>query len=339
MAAAAGHMVYAREWMAILYLGVVKAPPRTKGSTMQSARTCCALLGAALLLALWGCDDENTVSSPREFRQPAGTAAINFSIDDTANQTYTKADGLAWKGSFSYDASTRILTRDGAWRGPFVLLWDDGPWTEGGHEPEGAIADDHIWGVAVFIATPSADEVLEYGAIRGSVDGSDGDWIWIGTNGRLTVPAGQTDALTAVGLTVRPFGSTDLRLVIDTGNLDAAFSGFDPADGVRVKGSAWGWREIDIPDDGTKGDETSGDGRFTFVLDEQVGEGTDFPHAGLLQSGDQAEFIFVLDAVEYKVGGTASIQGVTAGTRVPPLSWSAATIEINASGTSFVTAP
>jgi hypothetical protein len=71
--------------------------------------------------------DENAVTEPGPFEQPPGTVAINFSVDDTANQTYAKDDGLAWTGSFSYESRTRILTRDSAWTGPFVPLWDDGP--------------------------------------------------------------------------------------------------------------------------------------------------------------------------------------------------------------------
>jgi hypothetical protein len=65
------------------------------------------------------------------------------------------------------------------------------------------------------------------------------------------------------GLIVRAFGSTDLRVIIDSGNLHSDFSSFDPANGISIKGSVWGWREIPLMDDGTKGDETSDDGRFT----------------------------------------------------------------------------
>jgi hypothetical protein len=297
-------------------------------------------LGVALLLASFGCADDDTMTGPHTFTPPPGAVDINFSVDDSANQTYTQADGLAWKGSFSYDAPTRILTRNPAWPGPYVLLWDDGPWTRGGHEPEEATADDHVWGVTVFMESPEEDLTLEYGVIRGSVDGSDGEWIWTGSNGLLTVQAGETDALTADGLTIRAFGTTDLRLTLDSANLAPSFGDFDSADRVRVKSSVWGWREIDAVDDGTKGDEMAGDGRFTFVLGENVGEGTDFPHAGLLHSGDQAEFIFVLAGIEYRVGNEASSQGVGAATRVSAeSSWSAAPIGLSPGGYSVVTAP
>ena len=50
------------------------------------------------------------------------------------------AAGLAWKGSMVYDATTRVATIDGSWTGPFPMLYDDGPWNQGGHEPAGATA-------------------------------------------------------------------------------------------------------------------------------------------------------------------------------------------------------
>ncbi len=141
--------------------------------------------------------DSVTVST--QYIPQSDTVAVNFTIDDSANQIYESSDGLAWKGSFNYDPATRLLTFDGAWGGPFPMLYDDGPWTEGGHEPEGATADDHVWGITVWISNTS-EATLEYGAISGSVNGSDGAWIWEGANGTVTITAGATTAVDATGL-------------------------------------------------------------------------------------------------------------------------------------------
>lgn len=144
--------------------------------------------------------EEGSVTAPSaalHFTPPAAHALVEFSIDDSAGQTYS--GGLAWKGSFSFNAATRVMTWDGSWMGPYVMLWDDGPWNEGGHEMTGATAGDHVWSVAVWISN-STTRQIEYGAISGSTDGSDGDWIWQGSNGVVTVSAGATGPITATGL-------------------------------------------------------------------------------------------------------------------------------------------
>lgn len=144
--------------------------------------------------------EEGLVAAPSlaiYFSAPAAHALVQFTIDDSSSQTYT--GGLAWKGSFSYDASSRILTSNGSWPGPFPMLWDDGAWNEGGHEATGATAGDSIWSVAVWVAN-DATRQFEYGAISGSVNGSDGSWIWGGSNGTFTVTAGASGPITAPGL-------------------------------------------------------------------------------------------------------------------------------------------
>lgn len=270
----------------------------------------------------------------------AGFIRLNFSIDDSANRTYTSTDGLAWKGSMTYDSATNIVTRNPGWTGPFPLLHDDGPWDQGGHEPAGATAGDNIWGTSILFAVPSENAAFEYGAIRGSVNGSDGQWIWQGPNGTFTVNAGQTTDVTATGLTIAAFGDIDLRLSIDTSSLAAGFEEFDPANGITVKGSAWGWEEVGCVDDGTNGDVESGDGIYTFVLGENVGPGTSRPHAGLLNSGNQPEFIFVLGGVEYKVGGAGATVGVTAETQAPDDDWVEATVEVlSSNNNTYITVP
>lgn len=249
------------------------------------------------------------------FYPPADTVEVDFTIDDSANGTYDDTDGLAWKGSFKYDPDTRILTKDASWGGPFAILYDDGPWNEGGHEPAGSAAGDHKWGIAAFVSN-TADDTFEYGAIRGSVAGADGQWIWVGGNGTFAVVKDSTTAIVATGLVIPLFGTIDLVLVIDVSNHGAnlidAFdlSALDPPgdyQDVKVKGSAWGWTEIALSDDGTGSDLGAGDGKFTFRLSKIIGK-----HDGLLKVGDQPEFIFVLDGSEYKDGGAGAQAGVSA---------------------------
>ena len=45
-----------------------------------------SILSAAAIAALAACGGS---SKPPTFKQPAGTAAVNFSVDDTANKVYT----------------------------------------------------------------------------------------------------------------------------------------------------------------------------------------------------------------------------------------------------------
>jgi len=86
-------------------------------------------------------------------------------------------------------------------------------------------------------------------------------------------------------------------------------------------------------DDGTKGDETADDGIYTFVLSENVGAGTNLKHAGLLNTGDVAQFVFVIKGVEYKgevTGLTGSVpltQGVLAETSADGTTWTEAQIQ------------
>jgi len=277
--------------------------------------------------------DQNTYVEvgAEPFVPPANTVAINFSVDDSANQTYETVDALAWKGSFNYDADTRVVTLDGSWGGPYPVLYDDGPWSSGGHEPAGATAGDHIWGVTIW-ADNTAETAFEYGLVRNYTAPNGGDWIWVGGNGSFTVTAGATTAIEADGLTIAAFGTTDMRLTIDSADLA---TGFDGSDDFKVKGSAWGWAEVAMTDDGTMGDETSGDGVYTFLLSNGIGK-----HDGLLNSGDTPEFVFVLNSVEYKADGSASSTGVAAATKAEGGDWTAATIETNGdNGNTYITAP
>ncbi len=272
--------------------------------------------------------------------QPAGTVVVNFTVNDP-NHVFAAGD-LQWKGSYTYDATTRVATYDSSWgggNGPFATLYDDGPWTAGGHEPEGATAGDHKWGVAIFAKLPeTGSNTWGYGlndahacaAGNPAVEACNG-WIWKGDNGTFTVTAGNTTPITAPGLTFGSFGTTDLELTLDKNALDTSTS-WDTSK-VTVKGSAWGWSEIKLTDDGT--------GKFTFVESEYVGAGKALPHAGLVAPGDKPEFIFVLNGVEYKdAGGVALPTGVTASIKpAGETVWSAQPIEIGTNNNTYITVP
>lgn len=296
--------------------GVADAAPRLDGTVNMDATTFPDATGNA----------DATVTPTTGFVRPEGHIAVNFTIDDTANRVYTQADGLAWKGSFGYDPVTRIAVKNG-WTGPFAVLWDDGAWNAGGHEPAGAVAGDNKWGIAMFVLPDAAAEIaFEYGAIRGSVEGSDGSWIWNGNgNGTFTVPAAATADIDAVGMTLPAFGTTDVRFTLDTSTLAVGFEAIDVANGVRVKSSAWGWTVPLMVDDGTQGDETAADGVFTFVMSENIGNGKPLGRlTGLLKSGDEGQFVFVFGAeggLEYKVNAAPSTQGVEVSIRPQGGAW------------------
>jgi len=279
-----------------------------------------------------------TVTISTQFAPPAGYVAVNFTIDDTANKTYDNTDGLAWKGSFGFNSATRILTQDGSWGGPFPMLYDDGPWTSGGHEPEGATAGDSLWGVTVWVSNAIAT-TLEYGAISGSVDGSDGTWIWESStgNGAVSIPVGATTAINAPGLIIPVHGTIDLLLTIDVSsngaNLASGFQTAYSAGDVQVKVSALGWNTSTLFDDGTHQDETANDGIYSFALSEFLGK-----HDGLPKAGDVVGFVFVLKGVEYKVSGTASSAGVSAYTADGSAGWTVSAIGVDAFGL-YITAP
>jgi hypothetical protein len=267
---------------------------------------------------------------------PDNHVAVSFRIDDSANRTYGPDDGLAWKGSFSFDSESRVLSFDGSWRGPYPMLWDDGPWDAGGHEPSDATAGDSVWGVTVWVASPEETINFEYGAIRGSVGGGDGEWIWNGPNGAFSVVAEASDPIEASGLLIDVFGEYDLKLTIDVSasgaNLTPSFQGTDYTS-VSVKGSAWSWAEVAMRDDGTGGDDVADDKVYTFRLSDALG-----PFDGLLRVGDQADFVFVLDGVEYRDGEVAASAGVAAySIHTEPDAWSPESVSTSPAGNLRVT--
>ncbi len=101
------------------------------------------------------------------FPQPANTVPVNFTIDASGRKDFYADEDLEWKGSFTFDKETRVLTYSADWAGgagPYAPLYDDGPWTKGGHEPEGATAGDDKFGITAFVAVPTEALKIEYGA-------------------------------------------------------------------------------------------------------------------------------------------------------------------------------
>jgi len=306
------------------------------------------ILGVAVFaVALAACgDSSSTPPPPAGFTQPAGTVAVNFTVDDTANNVW-KSGELEWKGSMKHDSTTRIVTYLSTWNpGPWAKLYDDGPWNAGGHEPAGSVAGDHKLGVTVFVAPPATgSQTYEYG-LRDATnpDIANGGWMWSGNNGSYVVTAGDTAAKTAQGLSFPAHGSVDFKLTIDTHALGA---GTWDITRVAVKGSAWGWTEIVLTDNGTKGDATAGDGIYTFQLSQAIDQ-TKPPYPGLTKTGDKPEFIFTFgpSSKEYKDASQVAFPtGVTAGTKASTAtSFTAATIAITGgtglgSGNTYITVP
>ncbi|MDQ3265349.1 MAG: hypothetical protein M3Y59_17115 [Myxococcota bacterium] len=242
------------------------------------------------------------------FPQPENTVAVNFTIDASGRPGFYEDGDLEWKGSFTYDETSRILTYDSSWAGgagPYPTLHDDGPWNEGGHEPLGAVAGDDKFGITAFIATPAEAITLEYGAQ--TCCGATGGWVWTGSNGSVEVTPTSTGPITAEGLTLSPEGTVDLRLTLNT---NALGSGHVLATPVKVKGTFSDWAEEQAYDDGTHGDATSADGIYTYTLSENA------TRRLKLTSGTTAQFIWVLNTQEYKTSGSAGEQtGVMAYTK------------------------
>jgi hypothetical protein len=221
-------------------------------------------------------------------------------VDDTANKVFA-AGQLEWKGSMIYDSTTRKVTLDSTWGGPWAPLYDDGPWTAGGHEGPGSVAGDHIWGVTVFVTPPAtADVTYEYGLNNVPYQTNFGNgWIWPPPNGTFKVAAGAVAPLNAPGTSLPAFGTTDMQIVLNTASLAA---GTWDLSKVTVKGSAWAWSEQPMT--------TSGTGVYTFTLSNVVGTGKTLSLSGLLKSGNKPEFIFVFNGKEYK---DADKNGLTTG--------------------------
>ena len=290
---------------------------------------------SALVLAatLAACGGDSTPVKPA-FPKPVGTVAVNIAVDDHINKNWKQGE-LQWKGQLLVDSTTRVLTYDANWSGKFPdgtpgypALWDDGPYTAGGHEPDGAVAGDNIWGLAAFVATDKAITV-SYG-----MQDSAGDWVWScpscsanGGNGKFSVTVGQTADITPPGMafTVKG-GTTDMKLVVDKTKLDV---GTWDTTKVEYKGSA------SAGDSGQTVMTDDGTGKFSVILSSVVGAGKKVdtakpPYPSLLATGATPEFVFKMNGAEYKVGGAASPVGVTAYTQLAgSTTWTAATIKVH----------
>lgn len=256
--------------------------------------------------------------TPQGWTRPAGSAALRFRVDDSANRTYQDGQ-MKWTGSFRWDAATNTIAYATSWLptdGPYPPLYDDGPWSAGGHEPEGATAGDHVFECEVWFLAEE-DTTFEYGALN-EFD----RWIWVGPNGVVSVPKGSTDTIEVPGLTLPAFGDVDLKVTLDLKALHADFSDivpYDPQTGlgyrIYLKSSANSWTPVELLDDGQRGDDAAGDGVFTYMQSSNLG-----PHDGLLAEGQHAQFVFVFamegvepdDGLEYKVENHCALEGVRA---------------------------
>jgi hypothetical protein len=261
--------------------------------------------------------------------QSSGTVALNFTIDATARPGVYANEDLEWKGAFVFNRTTHVLTYDGSWSGPYAGVWDDGPWdTSGGHEPKGSVAGDNKFGITAFMTIPTSDLTFEYGAQT-----KEGGWIWPPIpNGSVTIPANCATEITAGGLTLPAGGTTDLKLMLDTGNLGTEFT-FVPGQSITVKGQMSHWLEDPAYDDGTHGDAQAGDHIFTYTL--SLNDVARIKPA----SGTYVEFVWMIDGVEYKTaGGACELTGVSGQTN-PGTGWVAATIDLAPNNNTRVAIP
>ena len=285
----------------------------------------------AVAASACGSSSDSTPTPPPGFTQPAGTVAVSFSVDDTANKVFT-AGQLQWKGSMIYDSTTRKVTKDSTWGGPWATLYDDGPWTTGGHEGPGSVAGDNKWGVTVFVTPPATGtDTYEYGLINTLYEKNFGNgWIWPPPNGTFTVAAGSTAPSNAPGTSLTAFGTTDLQIVLNIANLAA---GTWDTSKVTVKGSAWAWSEQPMA--------TTGTGVYTFTLSGVVGAGKPLSLSGLLKTGDKPEFIFVFNGKEYKDANKIGLTtGAVFATKASGSStWVPGTPAVAGNGNPYITVP
>ncbi len=241
--------------------------------------------------------------------QPPGTARITFYVDDRDNQTFSDGD-MTWTGSWAWNEADNTVVFSAAWGptdGPYPLLYDDGPISQGGHEMAGAEAGDHIFSTEVYFLAKD-DTEFSYGVLNEL-----GFWMWEGPNGFIEIPAGSADTYVAQGLTLKPFGTIDVKLTVDIAKVNPSFSFIEEweATNVYVKGSMNMWTPLQILDAGpdlNKGDDVADDGIYTFVQGRNLGK-----HTGLLQDGQHAQFTFVFGKPDEDVAAAAEYKILTEG--------------------------
>ncbi len=225
---------------------------------------------------------------------PDGHARITFFVDDRANETFQDGD-IKWTGSFAWDAEENTIVFATSWLpsdGPYPLLYDDGPITEGGHEMAEAVAGDHIFSTEVYFKAEE-ETTFQYGVLN-ELD----FWMWDGTNGEFTIPAGGTGTVHAQGLVLPAFGMIDIKVTVDTNDLHPEFAYIQDWTGINVylKGNMNMWTPVQILDNGPeggKGDDVAGDGIYTYVQGLNLGK-----HTGLLLQDQHAQFTAMFSAAE-----------------------------------------
>ncbi len=98
--------------------------------------------------------------------RPLGAVAVRMCVDDSANETYEDGQ-ILWTGSWSWSQDTNLIDFSTSWRpeeGPYPPLYDDGPYTAGGHESADAVAGDSVFCAEIWVMPDAADDLLfEYG--------------------------------------------------------------------------------------------------------------------------------------------------------------------------------
>ena len=232
--------------------------------------------------------------------KPDGLAAISIRVDDRANRTYAEGQ-LTWIGNMRFQPDQNYMVIDVAWVGPYVPLWDDGPYVTGGHEAADQTANDHVFSAEPFLRADRSYQ-LQY-----AIEDELGHRIWPGEHGVLHILNGEHGRVAAPGLVIEPFGSVDVRVTFDTNARHPDF-GF-PFTSVGITTNLTYDERIELVDDG--------DGVYTFQWSEHLG-----PHDGLRHVGDVVRFLFWLDATPYRFGGVPYVEGVRAHTDHPgPGQW------------------
>ncbi len=265
----------------------------------------------------WDPDTKKELTGNERWIQPPLTARITFYVDDRANKTFQDGE-MKWTGSFTWDDKTNTILYADSWLptdGPYPLLYDDGPISEGGHEMEGATAGDSIFSAEVWLV-PVEDKTFNYGVLN-ELD----FWMWEGANGEFTTKKGNTDLIEAKPLVLAPFGNIDFKVTVDVNNLNPAFDYVTEFSAVNVylKGSVNMWTPLQILDagpDANKGDDVAEDGIYTYVQGLNLGK-----HTGRLAEGQKAQFNIMFsegeqtwaDATEYKILSEGQQKGASEG--------------------------
>ena len=165
----------------------------------------------ARLVGIYGGDSGG---GHRDFEPVPGAVTVNLRVIDPT-KSLTDASGLCMKGQFDVDAAHRVVSVDAEWKAPWPRLFDDGPGTEGGHEPADAVAGDHTWGVAIFVGPEVLAQQFEYSLVTGAqvnADGFTGGVPGAADSGETSVWPDVSNGFFAVA----PLGGADIDLPVVT---------------------------------------------------------------------------------------------------------------------------